>query len=93
MNYANIAEAAANGVGFCKQIISKTTSGSLTTTTIYAGKSPQESMVGNTELLGGWHIRRTVVVENSSTGSTEITEGWATGAWNDRDTLTYKYQR
>lgn len=57
-------------------------------TTIYGGKANvTDPAVAATR--SDWQIRRTVITADN--GTTTIVKAWATGAWTDRTTLTYKY--
>ena len=92
MNYANLSEMAAAGIGFSRQEITKEAVGTVTTTTVYAGRSPREDFNATTLGNHNWTIRRTVVTENTANDTTTIVETWATGSWDNRATLTYKYK-
>ncbi len=90
MNFINNAEMAALvPEGFAKQEITSAESNGTTTTTIYGGKPNINDPSASTDDRTDWKIRRTVVVEDSTT--TTVTVTWAEGSWTDRATLTYKY--
>lgn len=87
--FINYSELYGAGGSFSKQEILTSTSGDITTTTVYGGYAPDPDMSNNTDARPTWLIRRLVVIENGSTQN--ITCSWARGSWNDRASLIYQY--
>ena len=90
MQFINFSEMAGfSAEGFAKVDLTKSTSGTTTTTTVYGGKPSLTDPSASTDSAEVWDIRRTVIVENDS--GTTITTTWAKGSWTNRANLTYKY--
>lgn len=87
INYSEMAGLSAEG--FAKVELTKTTSGSTTTTTVYSGKPGLTDPSAATDSASVWDIRRSVIVEDAN--GTTITTTWASGSWTNRASLTYKY--
>lgn len=85
MPFINFTELYNAGGSFARQVV--TVSGN--TTTIYGGYAPRAEISHETEAMGGWLIRKLVVVDDGTTQ--DITCGWASGAWSDRASLQYTF--
>ena len=90
MHFINNAEMAGLvSEGFDLTEVTTVESGSTTITTIYGGKCGRQDPSSSTQALDVWKIRRTIISEDGNT--TKIEKTWAEGAWENRESLTYKY--
>ncbi len=90
MHFINNAEMAGLvSEGFDLTEVTTVESGSTTVTTIYGGKCDRQDPSIGTQALDVWKIRRTIISEDGNT--TKIEKTWAEGAWENRESLTYKY--
>lgn len=90
MHFINFSEMAGlSAEGFDKVELTKSTSGTTTTTTVYSGKAALTDPSASTDDADVWDIRRSVIVEDDN--GTTITTVWAKGSWTNRASLTYQY--
>lgn len=88
INYSELASMMAEGMSK-EEITWSENDNNVTTTVIFSGKPSRTEPSAATDARDDWQICRQVIVENGST--VNITTMWATGSWNNRANLTYKY--